>query len=94
MAKKKSTKKKAKEINPSKLNLNYHCAILNIKNRDYDDAINSLSKLIEIKSDDCKLYILRAECRKKLKDHIGCINDYSKIININPKNPFSANTCI
>jgi tetratricopeptide (TPR) repeat protein len=52
----------------------------------YSDAIECFNKAIKLKPNDDNIYILRALCRKKLKDFVGEQEDYSSAIKINSQN--------
>src|ERR1700758_5267508 len=53
--------------------------------KDYQNAINSFSKSIELNPDDAKTYFSRANAKYLNKDFKGAVDDNSKAIELNPK---------
>lgn len=76
----------AKEIAISKDEDLYNIADKKYDSGDYIEAINIISKAININNKVEKYYLLRALALENLKDYKSAIKDYDKCIEINPKN--------
>ena len=84
--------KKAIEINPKLKYLYGYIADAQLITGDYSSALVSLNTAIESYPNDPKfnrvfekLYFNRAAANSKLKDYTAAISDYSKVLEINPK---------
>jgi tetratricopeptide (TPR) repeat protein len=58
-----------------------------MKNLDYPNAINDLSKNILIEPNNPDFYLYRGKAYQDFNQHANAINDFSKYISINPDNP-------
>jgi len=58
-----------------------------MKNLDYPNAINDISKCILIDPSNPEFYLARGDCYQEFNQHTNAINDYSKYISLNDKNP-------
>jgi len=56
------------------------------KKFEYAEAMKCYTMALELKPDDDNVYVLRAYCKRRFKDHAGVLEDYSTAIKINPKN--------
>ena len=61
------------------------------KKFEYAKAMKCYNMALELKPDDDNLYILRAYCKRRFKDHAGALEDFSTAIKINPKNILALN---
>ena len=58
-----------------------------MKNLDYPNAINDISRNIMIDPANPDFYLKRGDCYQEFNQHTNAINDYSKYISLNEKNP-------
>jgi len=58
-----------------------------MKNLDYPNAINDISRNIMIDPANPEFYLKRGDCYQEFNQHTNAINDYSKYISLNDKNP-------
>lgn len=72
------------ELNPNDGDYYYSRAIL----VDDYDAIQDLNKAVELEPTNADYYISRGIRKEKFEDLVGCINDLTKYIELNPKDSF------
>ena len=62
----------------------YNIGVYKAKLKDYNGAISSYNKAIELNPNYTKAYYNRGWSKDKLKDHYGAISDYIKAIELDP----------
>ncbi len=65
-----------------KANLHYGLALKALNEKQHEKANKYINKAISIDPNNSKFYNLRCECKNKLKDYEGAIEDCKKAINL------------
>lgn len=68
------------DVNPYIINLHYKCEKAYKKMKLYDEEINELNKIIELKPNDSYAYLLRGNAYINKKQYDNAINDYTRAI--------------
>ena len=59
-----------------------------IQDKEYDKALNELCDLLQKHTDDAKWFIIRGDLYYSLQKYSDALNDYNKVLKIEPENKF------
>ncbi len=78
--------KKVVELNPKNIQLTWDIGRVSYEIEEYADALTYYSRAMEqIENPEAQLYLIRGEVFEKLKNYEAAIEDYSRVIEMNPK---------
>lgn len=78
--------KKVVELSPKNVQLTWDIGRVSYEIEEYADALTYYSRAMEqIEEPEAQLFLIRGEVFEKLKHYAGAIEDYTRVIEMNPK---------